>query len=92
MTFEVQDDELQAWKAELKTVVEEITDRKRSSTEGREKTLASYNYIVAHRYASAELDGSLRDLVPALLKSIKNESSDKETLLAIKGEISCTTQ
>lgn len=86
LSLEPRDDELQAWKADLKTVVEEITDRKRSSIEGREKSLASYNYILMHRYAAAEIDASLPDLVAALLKSIKSESSEKETLLAIKGE------
>jgi len=66
-------------------VIEEITDRKRSSVEGREKSLASYHHIVTHHFAAREIKSSLPDLVAALLKSIKNESSEKETLLAIKG-------
>lgn len=84
ITFELPDDDFQAWKEDLKLVVEEITDRKRSGVEGREKSLASYNYIVSHRYAAAEIASKLHELVPALLKSVKKEGSEKETLLAIR--------
>lgn len=82
--FELPDDHFQAWKEDLKLVIQEITDRKRSSVEGREKSLASYNYIVSHRYAAAEIASSLPELIPALLKSVKKEDSEKETLLAMK--------
>lgn len=60
-------------------------DRKRSSIIGREKCLATYIRIVTSQYAEEEIRGKEAELVVALLKSIKTESSEKETILAIKG-------
>jgi hypothetical protein len=79
------DDGTEAWKQEFSDRMEEIIDRKRSSIQGRETALISYNYYLMSRYAYDLVDKKLSELVPALLKSVKNESSDKETCLALKG-------
>lgn len=83
-----QEEDMLAWKTDVQAVIEEITDRKRSSNQGREKSLASYNYILTHRYASNQISSQLPDLVAAFLKSIKKEDSEKETILAITGKFS----
>ena len=72
------------WRTDLKERVEEIIDRKRSSIQGREKSLATYIHILMSQYAEDEISGRESDLVTAFLKSIKAESSDKETVLALK--------
>ena len=73
-----------AWRLDLNERMEEIIDRKRSSIQGREKSLATYIHILTSQYAEDEVNGRESDLVAAFLKSIKTESSDKETVLALK--------
>lgn len=73
------------WRAELADRIEEIIDRKRSSVQGREATLAAYIRILTAAYAEEEIRGKETDLVTAFLKSIKAETSEKETILAMKG-------
>ena len=75
-----------AWHAELADRIEEILDRKRSSVQGRETTLAAYVRILTAQYAEEEIHGKDTELVVAFLKSIKAETSEKETILALKGE------
>ena len=75
-----------AWPADLADRIEEILDRKRSSVQGRETTLAAYVRILTAQYAEEEIRGKDSELVVAFLKSIKAETSEKETILALKGE------
>lgn len=75
-----------AWQAELADRMEEILDRKRSSVQGRETALAAYVRILTAQYAEEEIRGKDAELVVAFLKSIKAEASEKETILALKGE------
>lgn len=74
-----------AWRAVLSDRVAEILDRKRSSVQGRERCLAIYTRILTTQFAQGEIRGKEAELVSAFLKSIKSESSEKETVLAIKG-------
>ena len=80
-----QDDGTEIWKQELGDRIEEIIDRKRSSIQGRETALGSYIHFLMSRYAYEEIEKKLSELVPAFLKSVKAESSEKETCLALKG-------
>lgn len=75
-----------AWRAELADRIEELIDRKRSSVQGREKCLTTFIRILTSQYAEEEIRGREAELVAAFLKSIKAESSEKETILAIKGK------
>lgn len=72
------------WKAELADRIEEVLDRKRSSIQGREATLAGYIRILTSRYAEEEIRGKETELVASFLKSVKLETSEKEAILAIK--------
>ena len=73
-----------AWRQDLADRVEEIIDTKRSSGQGREKALASFNHYLILRHAEDEIDGKETPLTQALLKSIKTDSREKETVLALK--------
>ena len=75
----------EAWTADLAERIAEIIDRKRSSIQGRENCLAAYIRILISQYAEEDIRGKEVELVAAFLKSIKAESSEKETVLAIKG-------
>lgn len=79
------EDVTEAWKQDLGDRMEEIIDRKRSSTQGREATLAAFGHILMSHYAFEEIQQKTSELFPALLKSIKSESSEKETSLALRG-------
>lgn len=74
-----------AWRAELADRIQEVIDRKRSSVQGRETCLTAYVRILTAHYAEEEIRGKEAELVTAFLKSIKTESSEKETVLAMKG-------
>ena len=86
LNFEIPEDAPQAWKQDLADRMEEIIDRKRSSVQGREATLAAYVHILMSRYAYDDVVHKTSELYPALLKSVKTESSEKETTLALRGE------
>ena len=77
-------DTTSAWRTELNDRIDEIINRKRSSVQGREKCYATYIHILAAQYAEDEISSRAAELVTAFLKSIKAESSDKETVLALK--------
>lgn len=79
------DQPIEAWRAELADRIAELIDRKRSSTLGREKCLTMYIRILTSQYAEEEIRGKETELVAAFLKSVKAESSERETVLAIKG-------
>ena len=74
-----------AWRTELAERIQDIIDRKRSSVQGRETCLAAYVRILTAHFAEDEIRGKEAELVAAFLKSIKTESSGKETVLAMKG-------
>lgn len=74
-----------AWRQELGDRMEQVIDRKRSSVQGREENLAAYSYILTLQYARDEIHSKLGELVPAILKSVRSESSEKETVAALKG-------
>ena len=73
-----------ALKEELSERIEEILDRKRSSVQGREATLTAYIRILTAQYFQEDISGRETALVASFLKSIKAESSELETILALK--------
>jgi hypothetical protein len=80
----VEDDGTDAWKQTLSVRIEEIIDRKRSSIQGRELAYAVYVHLLTTHYAFDTISSQKSDLIAAFLKSIKAESSEKETQLAIR--------
>lgn len=76
---------LEASDQDLRDRIEEIIDRKRSSEEGRETTLTAYNRQLMHQYCSEAVERSAAELYPALCKSIRPETGEKEACLALRG-------
>ncbi|KAA8571497.1 hypothetical protein EYC84_001497 [Monilinia fructicola] len=72
------------WAQDLHNRIEEIIDRKRSSAEGREHTLMAYNHYLMARYCYDEIEGKISELYPALCKSIKAGTGEKEACLALR--------
>ena len=53
--------------------------------QGRERCYKAYVHILTSQYAEEEIRGKEAELVIAFLKSIKEEKTEKETILAMKG-------
>jgi hypothetical protein len=77
----------EAWKAELHTRVEQISNLKRSSTEGRAESLTAYAHILMARFARDQIENHLDDLLPSILKSIRQEATEREVVAALKGKL-----
>ncbi|KAF2201412.1 IFRD domain-containing protein [Delitschia confertaspora ATCC 74209] len=73
-----------AWKAELHTRIEQIVDRKRSSTEGRADSLNAFAHILMACFAKDDIEPRTSELVPSILKSIRSETTERETLTALR--------
>lgn len=80
-----------AWQAELADRIEEILARKGSTVLGREKCYKTYVHLLTAQYCEDEIRGKEAELVVAFLKSIKEEKSEKETILALKGYSPCVS-
>lgn len=76
-----------AWEEDLARCTEDLMDRnwKRSNVQTREETLTYYCRILTMRYARDTIQDREADLIAAFLKSIRQESSEKETVLAMRG-------
>lgn len=68
----------------LSNNIDSLMDRKNTNSSQREETLAYYlQKVTAHHFADV-LYGRVPDLLAALLKSVKAESTEKETTLALR--------
>jgi hypothetical protein len=76
-----------AWKSELHNRIEQIVDRKRSSTEGRTESLNAYTHILMARYAKEDIEDRVIELLPSILRSIKSEMTEREAVTALKGNV-----
>jgi hypothetical protein len=75
----------EAWKAELNTRMEQISNTKRSSTEGRAESLNAYARILMARYAKDDIEGHMSSLLPSMIKSLRQETTEREAVAALKG-------
>lgn len=64
--------------------MQEILDRKRSSVQGREEALAAFCRLTKYHYAEEEIRASVAELLSAFARSVRNESSVRETTLALR--------
>lgn len=85
LAVEVPEDATEAWKEDLTDRIEEIINRKRSSTQGRESALNLYVHYLMNHYAHDQIRHKAGELFPAFLKSIKADGSEKEACLALRG-------
>ena len=77
----------EVWKAELNTRIEQITNLKRSSTEGRTESLNAYTHILMVRCARDEVEGHLGELVSSMIKSIRQVTTEVEVVKALRGMV-----
>lgn len=71
-------------KQDLNATIDELIERKGSSTTGREDALMRYNrFLMSHHFGDV-LYGRVDAVLAALSRSIKAESSSKETVLALR--------
>jgi hypothetical protein len=75
----------EAWKAELNTRMEQISNTKRSSTEGRAESLNAYARVLMARYAKDEVESHMSSLLPSMIKSLRQETTEREAVAALKG-------
>jgi len=73
-----------AWKSELSARIEQITNLKRSSTEGRAESLHAFAHVLMARYARDDIEPHVSELLPSILKSIRQEATARETITALK--------
>lgn len=72
------------WTDKLKDCMNEILDRKRSSTQGRERYFAGYTHLARHHFGDTIIENQIHELVPAMLKSIRGGRNTEETVGALK--------
>lgn len=72
------------WAQELGDRIQEILDRKRSSVQGREEALAAFCRLTKYHYAEEVTRASTGDLLSAFAKSVRLESSMRETSTALR--------
>ncbi|OKL63546.1 hypothetical protein UA08_02035 [Talaromyces atroroseus] len=72
------------WPEELADCIQDILDRKRSSVQGREESLAVFCRLSKFHYVEEEIRSHIQDLLAAFSRSIKYESSVRESILALK--------
>ncbi|EQL29601.1 hypothetical protein, variant [Blastomyces dermatitidis ATCC 26199] len=73
----------ETWQQDLEEVIKDYNDRKRSSNLSREDALTAYVRILTSHYVDESLP-EFNELLSSFAKSIKSESSEKETVLALK--------
>jgi hypothetical protein len=62
-----------------------IRERKGSSVQGREESLARYVDLLKRRFCGLELEPEAAELMAAFLRCVRNEDSELETVAALKG-------
>lgn len=72
-------------KQELSKSIDDLLERKGSSTNSREESLSSYDRCLTAHHLADTLHGRVRDILAALSRSVKAEVTEKETTLAIRG-------
>ncbi|KAB8254252.1 interferon-related developmental regulator-domain-containing protein [Aspergillus pseudonomiae] len=72
------------WAQELGDVIQDILDRKRSSVLSREECYAAFCRLLKCHYVEERIRSSVNDLLGAFCRSVKFESSVRETTLALR--------
>lgn len=73
-----------AFREELNSTIDDLLERKGSSSKSREESLATYVRCLTSHYLAEVLHGRLFDVLDALGRSVKAETSERETTLALR--------
>ena len=68
----------------MQACIERVCDRKGSSYKDREEDLAAYARILTSHHLADEIYGHVTPLVAAFTRSIKSETTERETISALK--------
>jgi len=77
------DDANNTWVERLQDRVGELQDRRRN-LQGREETLAAYLHIVRYHFSENQIGRFSSEIIPALLRSVREGAGTEERLLALK--------
>ncbi|OQE30005.1 hypothetical protein PENSTE_c002G02977 [Penicillium steckii] len=72
------------WPQELADRIQELLERKRSTVQGREEALAAFCRLTKYHYAEEEIRTSVADLLSTFARSVRNETSTRETTNALR--------
>ncbi|RDW87162.1 IFRD domain-containing protein [Aspergillus mulundensis] len=72
------------WEQELLEVIDDVLDRKRSSALSREENYAAYCRLSKFHYVEDLIRSRVPDLLAAFTRSIRTETSVRETTLAMR--------
>lgn len=72
------------WPQELADRIQELLERKRSTVQGREEALAAFCRLTKYHYAEEEIRASVADLLSTFARSVRNETSTRETTNALR--------
>ena len=81
---EFQETNLETLKSTLSSTIDEIIERKGSSVQGREEALERFTRLLLSHHFGDVLYGRTDEVLAALSKSIRSETSPKESTLALK--------
>ena len=77
---------------DLTDTIADLLDRKGSSKKSRTESLTKYDYCLAHHYMAESLYGRVPELIATLIRSVKEEKTEKETTLALHAlSLTCIT-
>lgn len=86
------EDGTDAWRQILRDRIDEIIERKRSTVEGRKLAYSKYIFILTNYFADKDVEPKVSQLLPALIKSFKQNDEEREMYLAIRAvEITLAT-
>ena len=68
----------------LNNSINEILERKGSSTQGREDSMTAYAKYLTSHYLADTLYNRVQELVPAFLRSVRTETTEAETRIALR--------
>lgn len=83
-TDDINEEPTEVIRAKLLERMNELLERKWSNSKTREDCLASYIHILKTHLLADQLRGRTQEVITALIKSIKTETSERETVLALK--------
>ncbi|KAF6844871.1 ifrd domain-containing protein [Colletotrichum musicola] len=73
-----------SWVDLLQNRIVQLQDRKRTNTKIRETAVMSYLHILKHHYAGRQIEGSVSDIVSALMKNLRSGGSTIERIFSLK--------
>ena len=78
------DEPAEGWSVALGLRIDDICNGKKNNLQRREELLQHFNLDLERHFAWEEIKPRVDDLLPTLLKSVRNGTTERETVLALK--------